>query len=342
MMDFIGSDPSLETYWRSIILYGENVASYKFALAKSLLELAPRGNTFITLKKLAEPFSRHLSEHLRYCDKQITSPSSQFLDKCREFNAGKISQDELIDTTLKRGFNNVIDAFHNVNREELPVRFFTDERKGSNKGIALTDNLLELIERYQSQNLPYEVEARWRLVETAWQLNISRHLIVVAYDHKEGYLFTRTRHRTNITSCRHALNGYQKGKCFYCFDDISIHKGAANKADVDHFFPHVLSNYGIANPIDGVWNLVLACQSCNRGIGGKFDMMPQLRFLKRLHNRNEYLIDSHHPLRETLIKQTGHSPDARGKFLHTNYHEAIMGRLLNTSWKPAFEYAPIF
>lgn len=32
--------PSLESYWRSIILFGRNVASYKFALAKSLLELA--------------------------------------------------------------------------------------------------------------------------------------------------------------------------------------------------------------------------------------------------------------------------------------------------------------
>ena len=33
--------PSLESYWRSIILFGNNVASYKFALAKTLLEIAP-------------------------------------------------------------------------------------------------------------------------------------------------------------------------------------------------------------------------------------------------------------------------------------------------------------
>lgn len=32
--------PSLESYWRSVILFGNNVASYKFALAKALLELA--------------------------------------------------------------------------------------------------------------------------------------------------------------------------------------------------------------------------------------------------------------------------------------------------------------
>ena len=31
--------PSLESHWRAIILFGQNVASYKFALAGALLEL---------------------------------------------------------------------------------------------------------------------------------------------------------------------------------------------------------------------------------------------------------------------------------------------------------------
>lgn len=342
MTDFIGVDLTLESYWRSIILYGENVASYKFALAKSLLELASAGKTFITLKELASPFSRHLSEHLGVCDKQIISSSSRFLDKCREFNAGNITTDELIDATVKLGFNNVINAFHNVNRGELPVRFFTDERRSSNKGIALTDNLLEVVERYQYRNLPHEVEARWRLVETAWQLNISRNLIVVSYDNDLGLLFTGNRRRTAITSCRDALSGYQKGKCFYCFDDISIDENAENLADVDHFFPHVLSNYGIADPIDGVWNLVLACKNCNRGKKGKFDRMPHRRFLERLQQRNDFLIDSLHPLRETLIQQTGKNSEQRVRFLWNNYVQAITGRLINTSWSPEFEYPRAF
>jgi len=40
---FIDKDPSLETCWRSIILLGRNVASYKFALAKSLLDVQNKG-----------------------------------------------------------------------------------------------------------------------------------------------------------------------------------------------------------------------------------------------------------------------------------------------------------
>ena len=38
-MPFIEPKSSIETYWRAIILIGRNVASYKFALAKSLLEM---------------------------------------------------------------------------------------------------------------------------------------------------------------------------------------------------------------------------------------------------------------------------------------------------------------
>ena len=41
---FTEVQPTLENYWRSIILFGRNVASYKFALGKSLLELSQQGN----------------------------------------------------------------------------------------------------------------------------------------------------------------------------------------------------------------------------------------------------------------------------------------------------------
>ena len=37
---FIGSDPTLEDLWRAIVLFGRNSASYKFALAASLLDLS--------------------------------------------------------------------------------------------------------------------------------------------------------------------------------------------------------------------------------------------------------------------------------------------------------------
>ncbi|MEG4034596.1 HNH endonuclease domain-containing protein [Microcoleus sp. S36b_A4] len=344
MSHFWGDAPSIEDYWRGIILFGKNVASYKFALAQSLLELAPGGKSIITLDELAEPFARHTLEHLRVCDSQSqqTNVPYPFLEACRRYDRGEISYEELISITAKEGFKVVLDKFHNVNQAETPLRFFAYEHRGA-KAIALTDELFRMLESERALNLPAEVDARWRLVETAWELKVSRHLINVDCDADLELLFVqRPMSRVNITSCRGALNGYQKGKCFYCFGEISIISSAADLTDVDHFFPRVLINYRIAHPVDGIWNLVLACVSCNRGMGGKFDQLPHQRYLERLHTRNEFLIGSHHPLKETLIQQTGNSEPKRRSFLERNYNAAKTGRLINSNWQPAFEHPPAF
>src|SRR5947208_894971 len=129
MSTFLDRDPALENYWRSVILFGQNVASYKFAVGKSLIELSGTGKEFIRLEQLAEPLSHNIVEHLANCPKQATSASSRFLDSCKRFTAGEVSKDELIGQTVRLGFQNVIDAFHIVNRDEIPVRFFQDDRK---------------------------------------------------------------------------------------------------------------------------------------------------------------------------------------------------------------------
>ncbi len=48
-VSFVSKEPLLEDYWRGIILLGRNVASYKFALANSLLELKPKSGQLIKL-----------------------------------------------------------------------------------------------------------------------------------------------------------------------------------------------------------------------------------------------------------------------------------------------------
>jgi len=90
---FTEVQPTLENYWRSIILFGRNVASYKFALGKSFLELSQQGKEIVTLDDLAEPFARHICEHLQLADKQATSKSSRFPSACRKFNAGEVKKD---------------------------------------------------------------------------------------------------------------------------------------------------------------------------------------------------------------------------------------------------------
>jgi hypothetical protein len=323
-MPFIDAKPTREDYWRSIVLFGRNVASYKFALAKSLLELARNETTFISMDELAIPFSKNIAEHLRRSDKQATSASSRFLEAVRQFNRAGLNQDALARKTVALGFQNVIDAFHVVNSESIQIRFFLDERK-ERGGITITDELLKLKETLQFPNLPLEAEARWRLVETAWGLGVHPALLSVTYDSDSSVLYVRNRvhERIDVTSSRDALDGYQKGKCFYCFREISIEPTSPRLADVDHFLPHILFVGGdVGANLNGVWNLVLACRECNRGEKGKSARLPKRKYLERLHRRNNYLIESHHPLRDTLMSQRGATEAKRQAFLQQRYSAA--------------------
>ena len=114
MNSFYRNEPSIDNYWRSIVLFGKNTASYKFALAKTLLELNESSNELIKLEDLAEPYSRHICRHLKHNDKQTTNPTSTFIESCKKFNQDNISLDSLIEVTKKEGFKYVIDRFHNV------------------------------------------------------------------------------------------------------------------------------------------------------------------------------------------------------------------------------------
>jgi hypothetical protein len=52
-MKFEEVSPSLDNYWRSIILFGQNVASYKFALAKSLFDTAQTGKNYCYIRRIS-------------------------------------------------------------------------------------------------------------------------------------------------------------------------------------------------------------------------------------------------------------------------------------------------
>jgi hypothetical protein len=336
---FLSYRPCPEDYWRGIILFGRNVATYKFALGRALLDLRPAAGQLVSLEELAAPFASHLCAHLQQAEKQGTSQGSRFLDACRRANTGELTQTQLIEQTVRLGFSNVIDAFHVVAGDEIPQRFFVDERR-SGGGIRVTGAFSELLNGGQASNLPLETDARWRLVETAWELGVSPALLAVGHDPATEALFVvdAGRRRRSITGARDALSGYQKGHCFYCFDSFSV--AGPEPPDVDHFFPHTLKNLGLGAPIDGVWNLVLACRRCNRGIAGKSDRVPSIRLLERLSTRNEFLIASHHPLRDTLVGQTGAREIDRRSFLNSRHTEARAS--LIHEWEPLEVSEPLF
>lgn len=336
MVEFQINDPSLESQWRAIILFGKNSATYKFAFAKSLLELASKEATSISLAELAKPFATNIVQHLKASDKQGNSSSSKFLNSCRSFIENEITEEELYGITEKLGFVNVVDAFQNVNGEIIPSPFYEKNFVAGKKEVVVTDELLKLKESFHFQNFEQEVEARWNLVETAWNLQLNPKLLEVQYDEDRGLFFLQNNkmRRTNITSVRDALNGYQKGKCFYSFQDISINSGNENLCDVDHFFPHLnkVDHHRNGTNLDGVWNLVLADKNVNIDKRAK---VPEKRFLNRLHNRNEFYINSKHPLAETIINQTGSTKEERIKFLEKQYQIALNNSI--HTWKPKIE-----
>lgn len=342
MANFYEIEPTLKNYWRSIILFGRNTASYKFALAKALYDIHSNNKSFFTLDELAVPYVRHLCERIKSHPKQVTRDRSTFLNYLKSFNEREISYEEMIKQTVRYGFNNVIDAFHNVHGREVANRFFIDERKSKN-GIELTENFFLLSEKFQYLNLQEETESRWRLVESAWENNISRNLMLIEYEKQSEILIgVNSIRRVNVTSAKPALNGYQKGRCFYCFKDISVESNSDELADVDHFFPHMLKICDPKKPIDGVANLVLACRDCNRGERGKFECLPSINLLERLYVRNEYLITSHHPLRETLVAQTGDNATKRQSYLQDVYNCSSLYLGIKYKWEPVPQGIAIF
>lgn len=340
-VSFQENDMTLESQWRAIILFGKNSATYKFAFAKALLELTYNETTSISLQELSPIFTKSILEHLKTHDRQGNSSSSTFLNACRRYNRKEITYDNLLGVTEKYGFMNVVDAFQVVNGGLIQNKFYEKDYNGKSKRIVMSDDLLRLKDSIQFSNFNDEVDARWSLVESAWNLEINPNLLEVKIDDDLQTLFINNEfmRRVDISSAKASLNGYQKGKCFYSFQDISILSRDTKLCSVDHFFPHVhkihISQAG-AN-VNGIWNLVLADKFINLDKSSK---VPELKYLERLYKRNEFYIASKHPLGETIVNQTGKSAAERRRFLQKQYDLSL--NLSVQKWESKIELEAFF
>jgi 5-methylcytosine-specific restriction endonuclease McrA len=333
---FSSADEEKENYWRGIILRGANVATYKFALGKALLDLKVENKTIVNLDDLAKPFSKYICEHSASGKSQCTNQRSSFLDAINAFNRGLISYDQLINETKRNGFRYVLDAFHVLpGKGSVAERFYEIDGAGMKRKLILTDNLFHLFESDQFDNLKNETESRWLLVEDAWTFGTGSINQPVLYDIDTSRLYAeeRTTYRRNLAFARSSLIGYQKGKCFYCAK--SIYSGDEISCDVDHFLPFALryKEDMLKFDLNGVWNLVLACSDCN---SDKSDSVPEKKYLERLKTRNNYLISSHHPLSNTLLNQTSSDEKERNSILEKLHSYAYAHQMIY--WKPSFEF----
>jgi len=295
------------------------------------LELAAETQaSTLSLEQLAPRYSELICSALQREPRQATASGSRFLDACRAYNEGSISHPELLEATQRLGFNNVVAAFPRLGGADAPIAFYEDRRQDRGvQGVVLTDEMFALAQTLRA-DLEAETAARWRLVETAWSTGVNSGLIAptISVDSElEVLTIGEDVRRRAVTGVVPAFNGYQDGRCAYC--DKEFHQMGRGPV-VEHVLPFVLKKRGWEGPdVDAVWNLVLACQPCNSAKQGR---APHESWMPWLVRRNNDLIRSHHPLRETLILQTGVTEEARQRFIVEAYRAATEG--LPAVWVP--------
>jgi hypothetical protein len=301
----MASDDGLmpQDYWRAIVLYGNNVATYKIALATCLMAFARERKTHLTLSELADAFFRRYLDRLANGQPQQSNPDRKtVLERTVEaYRAGELTETAAVEQVARQGFQDVLPRFHTVNSAPIPLPFYEQ----TSNGLVLTDVLLGLFAPAPRPDLQAEVASRWDLLEAAFAM----HLPVEVLCTDEHMLYrTNGYERIDVTGTRPVLNGYQHGLCFYCEEPLDL-----GDAHVDHVIPRKVLRH------DEIWNLVLAHEACNLAKGARLPALPDL---KRLHERNEYFIASNHPIKRHLVAQTGATPAQRRAFLECTYREA--------------------
>ena len=81
----------------------------------------------------------------------------------------------------------------------------------------------------------------------------------------------------------------------------------------------------------------MACKQCN-SFSEKGARLAAKEFLAKLARRNEYLIESNLPIKETIIAQCGRTPTARKDFLNKRYLACIDISNTKVPWSPKLIY----
>jgi 5-methylcytosine-specific restriction endonuclease McrA len=306
-------------FWRAIILYGLNQATYKIALGQCLIDFAKQGKTNVKMSELAVSFFDLYHDRLKNGKPQLVMPNRRtVMEKIVDlYNLGKLNRTAAIERVQREAFNDVVPRFHTVNNMELPMTFY----EHSPKGLVIKDNLFEVFAENKNADLEQELGSRWDLLESAFEMR--REDSELANDIRRFYL-EKGYNRTSITHTIPVLNGYQNGVCFYCGEQMhdDIH--------VDHVIPRQFIHH------DEVWNLVLAHGFCNEL---KSDWLPGVQYIEKLIARNEHFIASNHPIQKRLISKLGTSAKQRRKYIYEVYDDAkvVLG---NIPWTGVRGYNP--
>jgi len=161
-----------EDIWKGIILFGLNAATYKMALAKSLLDYSQQEKLSITWHELAESFLNQYIQRLGdgSMPQQGNPTRLTVMERVvKELQVGTITHTKAIERVADKGLENVVPRFQTIGRNVIAVKdhFYTIDY---GKSIVLKDSLLGFSEQ-QANELEQEFTARWSLLEGAFSMN---------------------------------------------------------------------------------------------------------------------------------------------------------------------------
>jgi len=317
------SDFSTEDYWKALILYGLNQATYKIALGKTLLSLASSGQTRVPWEGLSREFFLQYKQRLSQdspMPQQATPSRQTVMERIIALHqADRLSLEDAIQEVGDTAFEDVIRRFDNLGGDDsFKGKFY---RFDFGKELILTDELHSIAESNQAE-LEEELDARWSLLEGAFSIQHENYTL--SNDLRLTYLINGHK-RKDITNNIPFLQGYQGNICFYCGEPIrkeDIH--------VDHVLPRQVMFH------DEIWNLVLSHSFCNEH---KSDKLVGEHYIRKLIARNENIMGSNHPWKKRIMEALGKTPVARGSSLHTHY-ENVKSIMPGNDWGGVPSYNP--
>jgi len=305
-------------YWKAIILYGLNQATYKIAFGKTLLELAQSNQDSIDWDVLSKVFLDH------YIQRLSDDPMPQQANLNRrtvmeriitQLKNGIIAYNEAIKLVGTEAFNDVVPRFQTIVTipKKITQRFYDYDH---GKKLYLHDSIFKINETNRRELLS-ELNARWSLLEGAFK--IGHENWELTNDIRETYICNGY-DRTNLTKNVPFLTGYQGNVCFYCGEVI-----VESDVHVDHVLPRQVLMH------DEIWNLVLSHDLCN---WNKDDSLVGKHYIEKLIARNENIMGSNHPWKRKIAVALGNSKKnrIRNTWLHyENVKIALNGRYWENS-----------
>jgi hypothetical protein len=292
-------------YFNSIITKGKKDNTYKFALARFLIEYSNRldnadienkikNNTFerIQFSTIAESFLKYYWHQIcKYKIRQnyhIDKPplivqiihevfGKEYIpDSFKGMDPGIIRYAENLIT--KKCFAEVIPRFQNI-PEGTKISLTKIFYEYDNYSISLRPEAISFFKKNYSLLLKAVILEWAKFLE---KINIGLPRLISKIESEEFK-------RYNLAKYQIVLKKHFD-KCFYCNNSLPKERTTVH---VDHFIPW---SYIYE---DELWNLVLACGQCNIR---KHSSLPQEEYVKKLVERNNEYCDKIEELRKSIIR----------------------------------------